>query len=180
MVALQYAPGCWCVPADSPDADEQPGSPDRRESHPAVGCRNVQAFCSPRASRMVRRRQLLALAAGATLAGFGGCAEQDSEFLVTDTQLIHQEGDRAYDYPQDFLYRVSIENTGPRRQEGRVMLRLVYEPERGDSQSWSKTDTVELSRGTATRRRYVFENVFDESRDVDDYRLEAEIVQDGE
>jgi hypothetical protein len=128
---------------------------------------------------MVRRRQLLVFA-GAAVAGLAGCAEQESEFLVTDTQLIHQEGDRAYDYPQDFLYRVSIENTGPQRQEGRVELRLVYEPAQGEGDSWSKTDRISLSRGTGTRREYVFENVFDGSRDTDNYRLEAEIVQDGE
>ena len=127
---------------------------------------------------MVRRRRLLALAGGAAVLGLAGCAEQKSEFLVTQTRLVHREGDRQYDYPQDILYEVSIENTGPQRQEGRVEMTLVYEPGDGESRSWSKTDPISLSRGTSVQEQYVFEDVFDLDRDTDDYRLEAEIVQD--
>lgn len=126
---------------------------------------------------MVRRRQLLALAGGAVLAGLAGCAEQEAEFLVTDTRRIHQPGGRTYDYPQDILYRVSIENTGPNRQEGRVELTLFYEPDDGEGESWNKTDDISLSRGTATRREYVFEGVFQRSNDIEDYRLDAELIQ---
>jgi hypothetical protein len=127
---------------------------------------------------MVRRRRLLALVGGATVLGLSGCAEQESEFLVTQTRLVHREGDREYDYPQDILYEVSIENTGPQRQEGRVEMTLFYEPESGESESWSKTDRISLSRGTSVQEKYVFEDVFRLDRDTDDYRFEAEIVQD--
>jgi hypothetical protein len=127
---------------------------------------------------MVRRRRLLALAGGALVAGLAGCAEQEAEFLVTDTRRIHQVGGRGYDYPQDILYRVSVENTGPEREEGRLELTLVYDPGDGDGQSWSKTENISLSRGTATRRRFVFENVYDVSSDIEDYQLDAEIVQE--
>jgi len=126
---------------------------------------------------MVRRRRLLALA-GAAVAGLAGCAEQEAEFLVTDVQRIHQAGGRGYDYPQDVLYRVSVENTGPQREDGRLELTLVYDPEDGDRQTWSKAENVSLSRGTATRREYVFEDVYEERNDIEDYRLDAEIVQD--
>lgn len=127
---------------------------------------------------MVHRRRLLALAGGAAVLGLAGCAEQESEFLVTQTRLVHREGDRDYDYPQDVLYEVSIENTGPQRQEGRIEITLFYEPESGERESWSKTDSISLSRGTSVQEQYVFENVFDLNRDIEDYRLDAEIVQD--
>jgi hypothetical protein len=127
---------------------------------------------------MVRRRRLLALAGGALVAGVAGCAEQEAEFLVTDTRRIHQEGGRTYDYPEDILYRVSIENTGPNREEGRLELTLEYDPGEGAGESWSKAEDISLSRGTATRREFVFESVFEPGNDIEDYRLQAEIVQD--
>ena len=123
------------------------------------------------------RRNVLALAVGG---GLAACVETEAEFLVTKTQRIHRRGDDRFDYPQDILYRVSIENTGPNREDGRLELTLVYDPENGERKTWSKSDTLSYGRGRAGREEYVFENVFDGSRDTDNYRLEAEIVQDGE
>jgi hypothetical protein len=127
---------------------------------------------------MVRRRRLLALVGGAVVAGLAGCAEQEAEFLVTDVRQIHQPGGRKSDYPEDILYRVSVENTGPQREEGRIELRLVYDPADGERETWSKAETISLSRGTATRREYIFEDVYETDNDIENYQLEAEIVQD--
>jgi len=127
---------------------------------------------------MPTRRQALALGCGAFVA-LAGCADEETaEFVVTNVQPIHRAGDDRFDYPEDILYRVSIENTGPNRQEGRVEMTLTYDPEDGEGETWSKTDDISLGRGRAVRQEYVFENVYVEDRDIDDYTFEAEIVQD--
>lgn len=125
----------------------------------------------------LRRRHVLALAVGG---GLAACVEAEAEFLVTKTLQIHRRGDDRFDYPEDILYRVSIENTGPNREEGRVEMTLIYDPENGERETWSKTDEISYGRGRAGREEYVFENVYEEGRDLDDYTLEAEIVQDSE
>lgn len=124
----------------------------------------------------LRRRHLLALVAGG---GLAACVEAKAEFLVTKSQRIHRPGDDRFDYPQDILYRVSIENTGPNRQEGRVEMTLTYDPGDREGETWSKTDSISLGRGRAVRKEYVFENVYREPRRIEDYSFEASIVQDG-
>jgi len=127
---------------------------------------------------MLHRRRLLALAGSTVALTVAGCAEQKAEFLVTDVRRIHQVGSDRYDYPEDILYRVSIENTGPDRENGRVELTLTHDIGDDETETWSKTEDISLSRGTATRRVYVFENVYDEGNDIESYTLAAEIVQD--
>ena len=129
---------------------------------------------------MLSRRRLLALAGGLAVAGVAGCVEQEAEFLVTDIRRIHQPGDRRYDYPEDILFRVSVENTGPSSEQGRIELRLVHDPGDGEPETWSRTDPISLSRGTAVRKEYVFENVFRAGNDIENYELEAEVVQDSD
>ena len=127
---------------------------------------------------MVHRRRFLVLAGVTAGVGLAGCAEAEAEFLVTDVQRVHRSGDDRFEYPEDILYRVSIENTGPEREEGRLELTLVYDPVDGDRQTWSKTDDLSVSRGTSVRRAYVFEDVFEAGNDIADYSLQAEIVQE--
>jgi len=129
---------------------------------------------------MLRRRRFLVLAGVTAGVGLAGCADAEAEFLVTNVQRVHRSGDDRFEYPEDVLYWVSIENTGPEREEGRLELTLVYDPSDGGRETWSKTDDISLARGSSVRREYVFEGVFEESNDIEDYRLEAEIVQDAD
>lgn len=125
---------------------------------------------------MVGRRRFLILATVSTV-GLAGCASQEAQFLVTDIQRIHQPGHDVFDYPEDILYRISIENTGPSRKEGRLELTLVYEPDSGQGETWERSEQISLSRGTSVQREFVFENVYEEGNDIEAYDLEATIVE---
>lgn len=124
------------------------------------------------------RREYLGVVCGGLLAGgLAGCSEQDSEFLVTNTQLVHRDGDDRFDYPDDVLVRVTVENSFAGRQEGTLELTLVHRPA-GDASretTWEKRDEISIPQGTSTIRRYVFEDVFEPGNDIDDYTLETTI-----
>jgi hypothetical protein len=121
------------------------------------------------------RRRVLALAGTAVTVGLAGCGAE-AKFLVTNIQPIHRPGDDRFDYPEDILYRVSIENTGPDRAEGTLDMTLTHDAG-NETETWSKQQEVSVSRGTAALKMIVFENVFQEGNDIDNYSLEAEIVQ---
>lgn len=124
------------------------------------------------------RRRYLALVCGGFLAGgLAGCSDQESEFVVTNTQLVHRDGDDRFDYPDDVLVRVTIENSFAERQEGTLELTLIHHPGGDDSreETWEKRDQISLPQGTSTIRRYVFEDVFEPGNDIGDYTLEATI-----
>lgn len=122
---------------------------------------------------MATRRRVLA-AVGASLAvGLAGCLEEDEEgeFLVTDAHPV-PDG-------RNLRYHVSIENSRPSREEGTLELTLVYDPEGGERERWEKSDNVSLGRGQSVQQTYVFENVYEDTNDLDDYELEGEIVPVG-
>lgn len=127
---------------------------------------------------MPDRRRFLLLVGTTASVGFAGCADHEAEFLVTDMQRVHRSGDDRFEYPEDILYRVSIENTGPEREEGRLELTLVHDPDGGERETWSKTDDISLSRGTSVQKEYIFEDVFEDGNDIEDYSLDAEIVHE--
>lgn len=124
------------------------------------------------------RREYLAVVCGGLLAGgVAGCSEQESEFLVTNTQLVHRDGDDRFDYPDDVLVRVTVENSFAQRQEGTLVMTLVHRPDGDESreETWEKREAISLPQGTSTIRRLVFEDVFDPGNDIDDYTLETTI-----
>jgi len=121
------------------------------------------------------RRRFLAAVGTSVALGLAGCSDAEAEFLVTDIQQVHGPRYDEFDYPEDILYRLSIENTGPNRQRGTLEMELVYDPGNGDGQSWSKADDLTLPRGTSVQKEYVFEDVFVAGRDIEAYRLDAEI-----
>ena len=130
---------------------------------------------------MPSRRRVLALG-GVALIGLAGCVdEEEAGFLVTNFQRVHQEGLERLDYPEDVLYRVTLENRGPNRERGRLELTLTHDPDEGEPETWSKTDDcVSVSRGTSERRRYVFEDVYSTENDIENYELDARIDQEAE
>ena len=136
---------------------------------------------------MLPRRAYLALAGG-TLAGLAGCVDGEGEFLVSETQIIHQSGDPRYDYPDDVLVRVSLENRTSSRQEGILEVTLVYDPGTGDDdpgtgdddvETWTETDDVEVSHAASLHPGYVFEDVYEAGRDLADYSVETELDWEG-
>ena len=132
--------------------------------------------------RQLRRRQVLALA-GASL-GLAACVEAEGGVLVTDTQAIHRAGDDRFDYPEDILYRISIENRGPDHQDVQLELRLTYDPPTGEGQTWPadgpRVRELTVPRGTSVREEYVFENVFEDGRSLDSYSLDATLARNRE
>lgn len=122
------------------------------------------------------RRTVLAGLSTATLAGLAGCSDAEAEFIVTNTQRVHSSGHSQFDYPDDILYRVTIENTGPSREHGTLEMTLTYDPGDGQTETWDKADDISLGRGSSVRHEYVFDDVYVVGRDIDDYGFEAEIV----
>jgi len=126
---------------------------------------------------MVRtgRRRLLAVV-GTTFAGaLAGCGDVETEFVVSNTQIVHQVGQEGQRYPEDVGVRVAVDNTTPNRQEGTVVVTL--EKTDGDEAvgSWTQREELSVSRGTSVRVVFVFESVFEPGDDIDDFRVRAEI-----
>ena len=117
---------------------------------------------------MGSRRQFLALAGSAAVVGLAGCAEHEAEFLVTDVQSTAME--------RDIRYRLSIENSGPSREEGTLELTLTYDTD-GESETWSKTDDLSLARGSSVQEEYWFEDVLTDGRELADFDLDTDINQ---
>lgn len=127
------------------------------------------------------RRSYL-LAAGTTaVTALAGCLDgdndDDAEFRVTNTQLIHQEGSDRFTFPEDVLVRVEYENGHRDSREGTMIVTLRHDPGTGadDVEEWQKEDPVHLYGITSTLNEYVFEDVFEVGNDIEDYTAEAEI-----
>lgn len=133
--------------------------------------------------RNLRRRAVLTIGAGTLLTGGAGCLDvdedEDLELLVTNTQLIHQEGQDRFSYPEDVLVRVGLENEHGSSREGTLVITLTYDPGTGaeDIEAWEITDDIQLTGITATANEYIFEDVYREGRDLDNYTVEAWIEE---
>ena len=122
-------------------------------------------------------RRTYLVVAGAALAGLAGCTEGEGEFVVSATQIVHQSGDHRLNHPEDMLVRVSLENSRGNRQQATLDVTLEYDPGTGEDaiETWTKTDEVEVSHAASLHPEYVFEDVFEEGNDLDDYSVETEL-----
>ena len=131
-------------------------------------------------------------ASGLGIAGLAGCLESqptnapdpdpDADVVVTDTRIIHRSGDDRFEYPDDVMVRVSVENNaGERKQRTLVVtLRRNSDPEEGSDSEHQLTDEIDLSHASSIQKHYVFEGVFDERRhDIDEFVIETELREDG-
>lgn len=123
------------------------------------------------------RRFWLAVTGTALAGGLAGCSDQESEFLVTKTRIIHHDGDHRFDYPEDILIRVTVENSYDRRQEGTLELVLTYQPPGAESpeDTWTLEDDISLGQGSSMLDYYVFEDVYEPGTDIDHYHLEGSV-----
>jgi hypothetical protein len=126
------------------------------------------------------RRQYLGLAAGTFGVGVAGCIDENPEFLVTNVEVIHQDGfgNVDYTYPDDMLVRVTIENEHPDRREGTVVVALEYAPDGETVESWEQREFFSLGRGVSPRPFFVFPDAYRSGSGVEDYRAEGFIERD--
>ncbi|MEF8813083.1 MAG: hypothetical protein V5A55_04615 [Halovenus sp.] len=126
------------------------------------------------------RRQYLGVVAGTLGIGVAGCIDENPEFLVTNLEVIHQNGfgNVDYTYPDDMLVRVTIENEYPERREGTVVVVLEYAPDGEPIESWEEREFYSLGRGVSPQPYFVFPDAYRPGSDVKDYRAEGFIEQD--
>lgn len=124
------------------------------------------------------RRRYLALAVGGLSLSVAGCtADEEPEFLVTNTEVIHQDGFGYVDYthPDDMLVRVTVENEFAERREGVVVVELVYAPDGDPIESWEQREELSLGRTQSPQQFYVFRDAYQEGSSVNDYRADGYI-----
>ena len=124
-----------------------------------------------------RRRYLIAVLGAGAVALSGCLAGDDNDapaFLVTDTAF------RIREDSGDMVVQVTIENMAPERRRSPLEVLVRYEPADGDHVEWQETETIELASGTEMQRHFQFEGVYEPGVDVDDYVIEAQLVDGDE
>lgn len=125
----------------------------------------------------VSRRRWLAVFGSGVAGAIAGCSDEEPEFLVTNTQLIHRQGDDRFDYPEDVLVRIAVENGKANRQEGTLQITLTHDPGTGgeDVEEWTQEDEISLGQATSKQLHYRFRDVFDPGNDIENYTIDAQI-----
>jgi hypothetical protein len=136
--------------------------------------------------RLSRRQFTGLFVSGATVL-LSGCTEafgeylgndQEGELLVVTTNLRVADalGDGT-EYPADITARIVVENRRPDRQQATLEATLRHEPPDGESEEWTKTRELNLGRGVSPTIEMAFESVYEERDELENYTVEAEIVE---
>jgi len=137
------------------------------------------------------RRQFTGLLASAAAAGLSGCVEafgqylgndQEGEFLVVTTDLLHAPGYRWEEaaYPEDIVARIAVENRRSERQRATLEATLRHDPPDGEAEKWTQSMELNEGRGVSPTIVMIFENVYEEGNSFDDYEIDAEIIEPGD
>lgn len=135
------------------------------------------------------RRKLLGVASAVATSSLAGCldtvgeylgSEQEGEFLVVGTDLVHAPGYRweAASYPEDVVVQVAVENRRPSRQSATLVVTLRYDPPDGETIRWEERDELNEGRGVSPTIPVIFEDVWIPDRAIEHYHVSAEIVED--
>lgn len=139
--------------------------------------------------RLSRRQFTGLLASGATVL-LSGCTEafgeylgndQEGELLVVTTNLrvANALGDDI-DYPGNIAARIVVENRRPERQQATLEAILRHDPPDGEPEEWTKTRELNLGRGVSPTIEMAFESVFEEGDKLENYEIEAAILEPDE
>lgn len=134
------------------------------------------------------RREFTGLLGSAAAVSLSGCTEafgeylgndQEGEFLVVTTNLLHSPGYRWEDaqYPDDIVARIAVENRRADRQRATLEATLTNDPPDGESEEWTKTRELNQSRGSSPTIVMIFDSVYEDGDDFDNYEIEARIVE---
>jgi hypothetical protein len=125
--------------------------------------------------RSHNRRQFLGLASAAVGATLAGClAEEEEEFLVTNTQIGFE--------PPSVVVRVTIENISTQRQSGTLEMTLQYfadaDADSEPDETWQQTDSVTVKQAASPQLRYRFEDAYREGSSLKNYAFDATLDGD--
>lgn len=134
------------------------------------------------------RRQLLGAASAVGTVSLAGCldtvgeylgSEEEGEFLVVGTDLVHAPGYRweAATYPDDIVVQVAVENRRASRQTATLVVTLRYDPPDGETIRWEQRDELNEGRGVSPTIPVIFEDVWNPERAIEHYEVSAEIVE---
>jgi hypothetical protein len=128
---------------------------------------------------LVSRRRFLGVFSTWLALAIAGCSDEEPEFLVTNTQLIHRQGDNRFDYPEDVLVRVAVENGKANRQDGTLRITLTHDPGTGeeDVEEWTQEDEISLGQATSKQLHYRFRDVFDPGDGIANYAVDAKVEE---
>jgi len=128
------------------------------------------------------RRQFVGLAGATAVAGLAGCTDaggEEGEFLVVTEDLAPGEGSRYEGATEnDIVARIGIENQRNERQRATLESELRYEPPNGETETWVKTEELDEGRGVSPTVVLVFEDVYDEGNDFEDYVIDSQIIEE--
>lgn len=133
---------------------------------------------------MTGRRRVLGWL-GLALAGpLAGCSSDDDPgpgLYATNAQVIYRADDDRFDYPEDVLVRVTVENTTSDRQSGTLRTTLERVDVSGATpaliDAWTQEQSFSISRGTSRAFLVVFEGLLKEAVDNETLRARAAIDQ---
>lgn len=115
------------------------------------------------------RRQYLALLATGAAGGFAGCtSEEDGPVFLVTTTAYREIG-------TDIEVRVTIENSSPEGREAPLEIVITHP---AVDEDWRKEVQVSLPSATELQPRYVFEDIHEEGRDVNDYEVDAQLLKE--
>jgi hypothetical protein len=136
------------------------------------------------------RRQFTGLFASGAAVLLSGCTEafgeylgndQEGELLVVTTNLrVADALGEEIEYPADIGARIVVENRRPDRQQATLEATLRHDPPDGETEEWTKSRELNLGRGVSPTIEMEFESVYQEDDELENFEIDARIIEPGE